>query len=320
VRVNQEVNAMETAMQWVMRLRDESVTEEDIGAWMEWYEQDERHKRIFDEMQEFWHFTGELATLPEGMQRIARLRGIDANRVPAEPRWRWGALAASIALACSVGAWWQWGGGRNEFNVATQNMREQQLPDGSRVQLAARSFVDVQYTDRRRMLSLREGEAHFVAAPNRERPFIVQVGTRQVRAVGTAFNIRKAASRVVVTVDKGTVDVYSADADVLRVEAGHEVKWEGETRPAIAAADPSRALAWREGRLEYINEPLASVIADVNRYSKRTVVIRDEAAARLAFTGTVFTGSTEEWVQALPGEFPVSLISDGGEALVLVSR
>ncbi len=309
-------------MQWVMRLRDESVTEEDIGAWMEWYEHDERNKKAFDEMQEFWHFTGGLATAPGGAQKLARLRGAVVDSAPAAAYTRWLALAASVALVVAGSmAWWQWRDGGNPAPVSSQNINERHLPDGSRVQLAAQSFVDVQYTERQRLLSLREGEAHFEVAPNRDRPFIVQVGARQVRAIGTAFNIRKAGARVVVTVDKGTVDVYSPDAGVIRAQVGHEVKWEGEAaRPTLATVDPRRALGWREGRLEYIDEPLAAVIADVNRYSKRPVEIRDEAAARLAFTGTVFTGATDEWVQALPGEFPVSLISNGGGPLVLVSR
>src|SRR5688572_11956287 len=98
---------MDAAMEWVMRLRDESLTEEDISAWMEWYESDERHKKTFDEMQEFWHFTGGLAALPGGKQRIARLRGAEQNKAGVATRWSRVALAASVLVAIGAGAWWQ---------------------------------------------------------------------------------------------------------------------------------------------------------------------------------------------------------------------
>lgn len=318
-----KVDTMEVAMYWLMRLRDESMTEHDLAAWVEWYECDERHKKAFDEMQAFWHFTGELSSLPDSDQRIGRLRGAPMRKPPASLRWRAfsGALAAGVAAVGLMVGWWQWSTTQNLPKEVVQTMRERHLPDGSRVQLASRSSVDVQYTDSRRLLALESGEAHFIVKPDRNRPFIVDVDRRQVLAVGTAFNIRKAGDRVVVTVDEGVVEIHSADAGIVRALAGQEVKWNGEAaQPVVTEVDPLRALAWREGRLEYVDEPLASVIADVNRYNKRPIVIRDPAAKNLAFTGTVFTGSTEEWLHALPGEFPVSLISDGGDEWILASR
>lgn len=318
-----KVDTMEAAMQWLMRLRDESMTEQDLAAWVDWYECDERHKKAFDEMQAFWHFTGELSALPDGERRIGRLRGLPMQKPPAPSRRHAfsAALAAGVTAVGLMLGWWQWSTTKNLPKEVAQTVQERRLPDGSRVQLASRSSVDVKYTDSRRLLTLESGEAHFIVKPDRNRPFIVDVDRRQVLAVGTAFNVRKAGDRVVVTVDEGVVEIHSADAGVVRAPAGHEVKWGGEVaQPVVTEVNPLRALAWRDGRLEYVDEPLAAVIADVNRYSKRRIVIRDPAAKNLAFTGTVFTGSTEEWLHALPGEFPVSLISDGGDEWILASR
>src|SRR5262249_1447032 len=156
---------------------------------------------------------------------------------------------------------------------------------------APKSSISLQYSDKVRMLVMQSGVAYFSVAHNRERPFIVKVGKVCVRAVGTAFNIRKADGRVVVTVAEGTVDVYpiSHEADAIagatgasmgggRSNAGKEVTGaEKLTGPTIAAVDTQTALAWREGRLDYRNEPLSSAIADINRYSRRQVIIRDEA-------------------------------------------
>lgn len=145
-----------------------------------------------------------------------------------------------------------------------------------------------------------------------------------MRAVGTAFNVRRAAGRVVVTVTEGTVDIYQEGrrSVALRASAGFQVAWHGDQVPSGAAAtsddpvmtavNPATAVGWREGCLEYLDEPLEAVIADINRYSSRPVIIADEPARKLRFSGTVMVGFTDDWLSALPGQFPVKLRSQNG--------
>jgi len=130
----------------------------------------------------------------------------------------------------------------------------------------------------------------------------------RVRALGTAFNVRHADDRVVVSVTKGVVEV-SAPGGSVKVTAGSRIVWNesGDATPSILPATAESTLAWQQGRLEYHNEPLAAVIADVNRYSRQSIVIEDEAAGQILFSGTVFTRATDAWIDALPQVFPVQL-------------
>jgi transmembrane sensor len=217
-------------------------------------------------------------------------------------------------------------------------VREKVLPDGSHVQLAAKSSVDIRYTEKQRVLELKNGQAYFALEPNVARPFIVKVGAIYVRAVGTAFDIRRAGDRVVVTVAKGVVDIYPADPNanivdgiqstsksgttvILRAAAGKQVTWNGSSLdPSTTSIDPDLVLGWRAGRLQYIHEPLDAVIADINRYSAHPVIIRDRAAGEIAFTGTVFVNALDVWLAALPGEFPIDVLTDAKGNTVLASR
>jgi transmembrane sensor len=157
----------------------------------------------------------------------------------------------------------------------------------------------------------------------------VKAGRIHVRAVGTAFDVRRAGDRVVVTVQEGKVDVYDAGSPEsrseqrstvasppirpLRVAAGEQLAVNESTAgAAVTSVDASAALAWREGRLEYVSEPLEAVIADINRYAKRPVIIVDESARSLRFSGSVLIDYTDEWVRALPGEFPVRVHEQNG--------
>jgi len=326
-----DVERMDAAMQWLLRLRDDNATDKVVAEWLTWYESDERNTQAFDSMQEFWRQTGQLASGPDATARIARLSSIDPRPVHALPQapgyWRAVGIAASLLLLL----------GTAFFSVqrlraptvsppgaAVAQVRHTQLPDNSSVDLAANSSVAVEYTPAQRTLDLQKGEAFFSVAPNHERPFIVKATGLRVRAVGTKFNVREADDRVIVTVAEGTVDVYAADsneqrsdgsaataaAGSLRLTAGNEVTWVvGTDKRVVRATDPERALAWRYGRLEYIDEPLSAVVADVNRYYSRQLIISDPAVARMTYTGTVLIGSIDEWLRAMPGEFPIKVIA-----------
>jgi transmembrane sensor len=328
-----ELRIMDEAADWVARLREESVTEQDIAAWLSWCDSDERHRKAFDDAQRFWRDVGDLATGPQAAKRLQELRGPDPVAVPERGarRTQMFVMAASVALAIIGLLAWQYLAHQPQTLTAGDStaVERKTLPDGSTVELAAKSAVDVRYTEQQRLLELRPGgEAYFSVQPNPARPFIVSVGDHRVRAVGTAFNVRSAGDRVIVTVDEGTVDVFRASdpqpraaADTMRVSAGNEAKWiDPQTAVVVRPVDPARALAWRQGRLEYIDEPLAAVLADINRYSDRPVVVEQGAVDDLAFTGTVFATSVDEWLRALPGEFPVSLIVNGERELRLVRK
>ncbi|MBL8266527.1 FecR family protein [Steroidobacter sp.] len=313
-----EVAHLDAAWRWVLRLRDEQATPEDLAEWLQWYEADESHRAAFEEMQSFWHETGHLVAGDEEAEVAALLAGrVSAQAQPVlRPWWQRpvAALAASVLIA-TVAVGWVLSSQRSAPVSTTVDVRETWLPDGSTIELAAKSAVNSRYTDSTRLLVMEgeTGEAYFSVARNPKRPFIVQVGTMRVQALGTAFNVRRADDRVVVSVTKGLVEVSVPRADgsgePVKVGAGNRIVWEvsGDSTPTIVPATAASTLAWKQGRLEYHNEPLAAVIADVNRYSRQPIVIEDEAAGRILFSGTVFTRATDVWIESLPQVFPVRL-------------
>ncbi len=333
-----EAQRLDAATHWLLRLREAGASEDDVMRWLEWCDADARNQQAFERVQELWQIAGNLA--PE-VQR-GELRGVPTflQRMRAYALNSWFGFLESlrdhrpavamgvllIAVVAGAASWslrgaliWQDVGDHELLAAAVaERVRHAQLSDGSRVQLAAKSTVAVQYTENERSLELKDGEAYFTVAPNAQRPFVVTIGAVRVRAVGTAFNIRRAGERIVVTVAEGTVDVYQDSDDRqpsggvrvdnrMRVEAGGEVAWDAHAAqaPVVASVNPSDALSWREGRLEYSDEPLGAVIADFNRYSKRQAVFTDDAIKQLRFTGTLMTEVSNEWIHVLPRLFPI---------------
>jgi transmembrane sensor len=347
---------MEIAMEWIQRLRDEKSTDKDVTEWLRWYEHDEHNRKVFDELQRFWNEAGALDSGPDGAARVAALERYDNS--PASqttrgvlrsvfrrfspttgisPRLAIAMAAALLIIRPAVFPEANLSGDSpNPILRAADSsspVRHTQLPDGSTVDLTARTSLTVRYTASQRTLVLKTGEAFFSVTPNHARPFIVNTEGVRIRAVGTQFNVRQESDRVVVTVVEGIVDVSSMGSQVdgaagataaaggtnlLRINAGNEVTWMVRSGERIVrATEPERAAAWREGRLDYVNESLAAVIADVNRYSSRRLLIRGTDVGGMSYTGTVFLNAVDEWLRAMPSEFPIRVVQGSNQEFII---
>ena len=203
------------------------------------------------------------------------------------------------------------------FETAAAEHRHVVLADGSRVSLGGRSLISVSFTAARRNVVLERGEAYFDVAENPRRPFVVHAGSKSIRAVGTAFNVAKYDDQVTVTVTEGRVIVAEpetaiplnqAASDTRSLMAGEEARYDANTTDLpVKQVDTSVAVAWRDGMLKYMAEPLSSVVRDVNRYSAETVVVIDADVGKLSFTGTVFQDAIDDWLSSLEQAFPVEV-------------
>jgi transmembrane sensor len=212
--------------------------------------------------------------------------------------------------------------------TAVAQQRVEVLEDGSIVTLGGASQLSVHYSRETRRVTLEQGEAYFEVAKNSERPFIVKVGSSEVRAVGTAFNINRRDDAVTVSVVEGVVEVSRksivSTTDVLtdnvsgeppaerqaRLVKGQELKFSraGDVWQAVPESSLERAIAWREGRLAYVNERLDHVVQDVYRYSPQKIVIGDWELGNLRFTGTVFSKDIRSWLEGLQQAFTLRIV------------
>jgi transmembrane sensor len=105
----------------------------------------------------------------------------------------------------------------------------------------------------------------------------------------------------------------------VKVEAGQQavVVDVGLEKPP-APADWQTATAWQTGRLAFQGEPLRYVLADVNRYAAKPIVLEDESIGSLSITGTVAGDNTSEWIASLESAF--GLIARQESDRIVLSR
>lgn len=301
---------LEEAADWWARMQDEETAQNDVSAWLDWLEADPANRDAFDRIQE-------LSLRLEATGKVQRRASV--------PKL---ALAASVA-AMAIGAvvWFAVSGEfqRPTLSIATAvaASRQAPLPDGSTVSLGGATSVEARYTDSARALRLSEGEAYFEVKPDRgtQRPFVVDAGAVSIRALGTAFNVRKTRERVSVTVTEGRVQVgRSGESGGVEVAAGEQAVYDpAANRFRVTSVDASRSLGWREKRLEFVDEPMDSVIENVNRYSPRKIQIRGVDLHQHSYTGTFQPNTLDDWLVAIERAFPVR-VETRGDAVVLEPR
>jgi transmembrane sensor len=192
------------------------------------------------------------------------------------------------------------------------------LEDGSRVHLNTDTRAIVRYSKHARKVELEQGEALFEVAKRAEWPFIVLAGDREVRAIGTAFIVRRQDRDVSVTLVEGKVAVSAAGAEssAVSLEPGQRVTFASSERPRLDTPAIESATAWQRGQVALDNTPLADAVAEMNRYSATRIEIEDPAAAAIRISGIFRAGDSGNFVRAIARAYGLQ-VRNHGEALIL---
>jgi len=195
------------ARDWLLRLSLGSPTEDERASFAAWCAEDSRHAAAYRRFESIWQDAamleelGALAMLAP--PRDAWWRRMRASLVVHPLRW---AASASLTIAIvGIGFWFLLAPAYYATGIA--EMRDIHLSDGSEITLGARSSLEVAFRRHERRVILTSGVAFFSVAKNPSRPFIVLVGDKEVRDVGTQFEIRKDLVSMRVSVVEGTVEV-----------------------------------------------------------------------------------------------------------------
>jgi transmembrane sensor len=333
-----DTDRLEVASDWLLRIEAGSLDPEDLAQWLQWYDADPANRDAFEKIQSTFE---SIHALPMSERKVwaSQLDDIPAGKrrfrfpIPRISQRLWAPVFATGLAFIAFLAIWQLRGPRtietSAFKTERASHRDISLEDGSHVRLGAKSQLFVNFTSQTRYLVLEGGEAFFEVAKDSQRPFLVQAGDVTIRAVGTEFNVRRVMGQTIVAVTEGTVEVRKSlrpDAAQktpapIRIVAGEQASIRPrEPAVSVKQVDSQAVNAWQEGRLEFADESLGIVIETINRYSRRDVVITDQAINDYRFTGTVSREHIDEWLFALSAIFPVDVRRVGNDTVLISPR
>jgi transmembrane sensor len=253
------------------------------------------------------------------LDRGRALAGTEPAAEPAGRPSRRGLIAGlggAGAAAALVGGAAFWAARPQRLDTRLGEIRRVPLADGSLVAINTRTALDVTMKTRSRQIVLRQGEAWFQVAKDAERPFVVAAGRARVRAVGTAFSVRRGDGGVDVMVTEGVVETWveGQDGPRQRLAAGSRVLLASTASPVVAEASSEieRSLAWRNGEIALDGESLGEAARLFNRYNSRQIVIDDPQLARERFIGLFQTNEPESFAAAVAATLDAKVSDDGG--------
>ncbi|WP_326525548.1 FecR family protein [Sphingomonas sp.] len=199
-----------------------------------------------------------------------------------------------------------------EIQTAVGELRKVPLADGSVVTINTASALQVRLSPDRRALRLERGEALFEVASDTARPFVVEVGTVSVRAVGTTFSVRRRDTGVEIHVVEGVVETWieGAESPRKRVHAGERGFVSLRAADIAVSADQGASLAWRDGLLEFNDTPLATAVSEINRYNTRKIVLDDPALGQQTLVGSFRANDPEGFANAARELFDARIFRD----------
>ena len=195
------------ARDWLLRLSLGSPTEDERARFAAWCAEDARHAAAYRRFESIWQDAamleelGALTTLPPPRDAWWRRMRVSLVVHPL----RWAASASLTIVIVGTGFWFLLAPAY--YATGTAEVRDIHLSDGSEITLGARSSLEVAFRRHERRVVLTSGVAFFSVTKNPSRPFIVRVDDKEVRDVGTQFEIRRDLVSVRVSVVEGAVEV-----------------------------------------------------------------------------------------------------------------
>lgn len=253
-----------------------------------WLAESPRHKAIYWRLRHGWAAADRVASLNLAPARagwparIAGSFGVKAGM----------ALAASLLFIAFLGA--ILGNPAPQYTGYTTEIGQRKtltFADGSRIDMNTGSEIRVRLSDRERIVHLDRGEAYFEVAHSKRKPFLVFIGDRQIRVLGTKFAVRKDGGRTAAAVVEGKVQfgrVVEGDVqDMLVLREGDSVISKGSQ--ALAVYDRmdvvENAIGWTRGLLIFDRISLDDAAREFNRYNRRKLVIEGAETGAIRIGG-----------------------------------
>jgi transmembrane sensor len=264
--------------------------------------------------------------LPAEQVNIAKQRlheAIDSNTpvVSIKKRNRnwWWAAAAVVVLAIGSIGFWRTSYAPASLQTTYGEIREQRLPDGSKVMLNANS--EITYGKGWEKGAEREvwlkGEAFFHVTKTLTRSrFVVHTDQFDVIVTGTQFNVVNRHNTTSVMLTEGSVTLHGKDGKNIYMHPGDFVEFNNLHQPEKKAVREENVLAWREKKLVFEGTPLSTAIKTIEDHYGVTIRLEDSAIGCKPITGMMPNDNLDVLLQALEATSEFRVIRNNNEILI----
>jgi transmembrane sensor len=295
-----------------------------------WLEENPENRRIFDKENELWQETAYQSRLEhfkvEGawLDISSRLGlGKKKNmRVTVIRKSNLIFLVAAASVACLLAIWSLFFSVKPKAisvadvsSVTTVSTKEGEkahifLPDSTEIILNSGSSIsyDAGYNIKDRNVKF-SGEAYFIVATNRSKPFLVNLDRMKVIATGTKFNIFSFGNedRVETTLEEGAISVSIPGSEAIKMKSGEQIVYFVRSKKIqVSEVATDTYTSWKENKLRFNDTPFEEVLRRIGRKYNVRFEITSQDLLNLKYTATFIDESVEEVMQMLQTVSPIT--------------
>lgn len=288
------------ASAWFALIQGGSPTKAEREGLQAWLEADPRHAEAYARLEKWWAASALLLQpgVPAPEARLSRRRFVG-----------FGIAASAVAVTAGASSFWLKDMDLSFADIRTSvgERRTVNLPDGSRVDLAGHSALNLDFAAARRSVELLHGEAFFSVVPGAGDEFKVSTKAGQVVAREGEFCLSCDNASALLAVSRKTVGVVTASQQTDLGE-GLSLRFSVNQTGAIQRAELDQILAWRSGRLVFFDKPLLSVVDELRRWRAGKIFIMDEQLAARRVSLILNLDRPEQMLDALTKALAVRVV------------
>ncbi len=311
-------------------LTDEATTE-DAAELNQWLKESPENQRYFDDLSRIWVGSAEAIEAEYTDSDVAQSVNIDAawgkvkGRIhkpkPLTISWLSSNLlkiAAAVAFLI-VAVFYFKNTTPPQYNyVADARVVTDTLIDGSIITLNKKSSLTTVFSKKERRVRM-TGEAFFAVAPDKEKPFVIEVNSVEVKVVGTAFNVDEVSQRgkIIIVVEEGIVEVKGKN-DNIRLIKGNRAVYDLATNTFEKSENTDKnVVAYKTGKLEFEGVPLKNIVAQINKNYDKNIVITSPSVENCPVTTTYAGEDIEQWFKEIIKENINIEVEKQGDKLII---
>lgn len=295
-----DIEALEQASDWLVRLNDDEFSSADREAWEKWRQESPVNEQAWLKAEAL---INKMGGLPSAIAMPALNRSVSRRAFVGK------LVLAGMAVPIAWGGWRFMDSQALYADHATR-LGEQKtihLADGTKIQLNTESAIQVKFTARSRLIRLIKGEVLITtnAYAGEQRTFKVQTDEGILVALGTRFNVRQRLEHSTVAVFEGAVRIEPSrqDTDKLVLSAGERSEFTSDAINEVQKAQ-STEVAWAKGMIMADNMRLVDFVEEISRYHHSRLKVA-ENIENLRISGAYPVKKLEQTLDMLIATYPV---------------
>lgn len=201
----------------------------------------------------------------------------------------------------------------------TQNEKidEIELPDGSVIEVDAKTNLNVEFYKNKRLVNLTSGAVMFSIAKDKNRPFIIQSNNTYIEVIGTKFEVNKIDKSTIIKVEEGIVKTYHLNhydkkKNVILLTKKDTITYSNFGKVNnYKKVDLSTIATWRNDFINFNEVTLKEAIGKFSKYSNLSFSFSSTEIEDYTITGRFVYNQVDIFLKNISKIYPIKIVKNG---------